>query len=162
MTLPPFARRFTDAKTDADHRVALFLKLFNLYPVHRQQVQPITILSYVDETRDVPLFALDGGLRQLTRQESRVFRPTVGEILGAAAREVIRVARRAEGREVTRHSREPFDVIKLEFWLQRGRLMVGQPEPEGEQLYYLTPELSEMVERLDAAARPAIAERADG
>lgn len=162
MQLAPLVRHFTDAKTDGDYRVALYTKMLNLFPLHRQQNLELTLLSFVDETRGVPLFALDAALRTLTRETDRAFRPSVGEILNVAAREIARVRRRALGLDPLTSTTNPMPGDNVDRWLETGRRWVEQPDPEGEDLLYLTPELEQIAKRISGGARPAIGAKAFG
>jgi hypothetical protein len=69
---------------DLRSRVAIFSRLFTLFPLASTQDTEGAILVFVEETMEIPLDLLEQGLRALTREPTRRFAPSLGEIRYAA------------------------------------------------------------------------------
>lgn len=155
MLLPTYTRSY-DAEKEDDCRLALYTKMFNLYPTHRQHMLEVTLLGYIDETAHVPLWSLDLSLRRIVQETHRVFRPTVGEILEMACLEIQRVHGVSVGKEDKMRPRPqfPMDAERVAHWLGRGWEAIGiKPDDAPKLGDYLTPELLEIVDRLNDGKR---------
>lgn len=98
----------------------------------------------IDATADVPVWALDMGLRDLERERVDQWRPTVGEVRRAAAFAVARVRREVEQRPEDNRGEITRRTAALLFALARD--VVGQPHPEPNDVAtYLTPEVARVV-----------------
>ena len=147
--LPTYAASY-DAETDKDLRLAVLTKLFNLYPLYQHQELRLAMLGYYEELEDVATWALDLACRRLVRQPGRVFRPTVGELRSAAALVVwIKTQSISPDRKA---SDDPVSRRMVKMMLERGRKMVGHPDPEPGG-GFLSPQVRGLVDSTAAVRR---------
>lgn len=141
MQLPEYARAYDSPNRDNDLRIVIFAKAFNVWPLHRQQSLELTLLAYVEETAEIPVWALEQAVRFLLNLPGSQWRPTPGQIREAAAFASQNVSRYLRGvdDEVKPTSRNAeLGVSAIAHSLRTARKLVGQPQPDGTQ-GFITP-----------------------
>jgi hypothetical protein len=113
-------------RTDLAERARMFGKLFTLYPQQKDMLE-LRARAYIDETRDVPAWALSHGLQRLVRKKTD-FAPSVAEIRKECALFVRERHRLANGLDPSGwNPHTDAGEIDVERWLQRSSEQLRLP-----------------------------------
>lgn len=139
--LPAYAVAYEDLDRDNDLRLVIFTKAFNVWPLHRQQSLELTLIAYVEETGEAPIWVLEKAVRYLLNAPGSSWRPTPGQIREMAAIASQNVSRYLRGAtdEIEPISRRyEIGTSGIAHALRSARELVGQPHPEVPQ-GFITP-----------------------
>ena len=139
-----FYQRWSGFEIDDKLRLVIFTRAFDIWPLHRQQIIELTLLSHIELTAEVPLFALDAAVTYLLESPPRAshFRPSIGEMLEVATIGIENALRFIRGREgsiapIVRNREMTKSAI--DYALRAGRRFVGQPDRDSSRSKLLTP-----------------------
>ena len=140
--LPEFYQRWSGFKIDDKLRLVIFTRAFDVWPLHRQQIIELTLLSHIELTAEVPLFALDAAVTYLLESPHATFRPSIGEMLEVATIGIENALRYIRGREgsiapIARNRETTKSAV--DYALRAGRRLVGQPDRDPKRSKLLTP-----------------------
>ena len=144
MQLPEYARGYVSPNRDSDLRLVIFTKAFNVWPLHRQQSLELTLLAYIEETSEAPVWALEQAVRFLLNSPEHSWRPTPGQIREAAAIASQAVSRYLHGstHEIeTMSRRHELPSSAISYALKSARELVDQPSDES-TTGFITPQFA--------------------